>query len=395
MSLKWEIRSNSARVLPDIEKFRKSLSGVRFDDYSLKIKSKTRSPKKSAPRHVSFRPSNQTRSREGRVVDKRDVVSPAAPTLTRDREQFLKSSLPKTTQSLSHTHEKASPTSNISYSELSLGATNKRIARLSLVSPTGSEASEIGTCVRNELRESYHASFRAYSRNELEKMAEQRPVLPKQLLQQRSVKEMQFMNAFSEADAPKWRRILTSRPGSRTPDEVVYLAQEINKLQSSFFEKFNPECMTSFAQSVRYLVLSTGEHVFMEGDTGSDFYLVISGGCSVWKNEQSIHEDHVRRKSLEDRLQKNRVSSIYQKFTRLNDLFKGDGFGELAVFAGAGCVRSASVKSEDKTELLVVSRKSYNGVKFLQKERELGSRVAFCMEMYFFTDWTRKKLMSL
>jgi CRP/FNR family cyclic AMP-dependent transcriptional regulator len=97
-----------------------------------------------------------------------------------------------------------------------------------------------------------------------------------------------------------------------------------------FFNKFSKNDVEIASQYANEKIFDRGSFVFMEGDNGDQFYIIISGLVEISRFENG------------------------RKFV-LSTLQEGDFFGEMALFE-EGEVRSANAEVLEKTSLLSINR---------------------------------------
>jgi CRP-like cAMP-binding protein len=113
--------------------------------------------------------------------------------------------------------------------------------------------------------------------------------------------------------------------------------KELEELKGiGLFSSFSEEVMKDFVKAFRRVPLAGGEVLFREGEEGSTFYVILSGGIAIEK----------------------KLDRGGQKFRKLATLSPGDCFGEMAVlegrprFAQARAVSAAEVVELDRERLL-------------------------------------------
>lgn len=81
--------------------------------------------------------------------------------------------------------------------------------------------------------------------------------------------------------------------------------------------------------------------LFEQGDPGDHFYIIFSGKVSVYSRKANL------------------VADTYD-YTYICDLKEGDSFGELSLIYGAP--RSATIKTIEPTDLIVISKHVYDKI---------------------------------
>ena len=114
------------------------------------------------------------------------------------------------------------------------------------------------------------------------------------------------------------------------PDKILYL-KKIN-----LFEGLSVSELAAVASVTEEIVYPPGEIVIKEGETGETMYLIIKGEVSVIKGQEKGRE------------------------IELDRIGAGDYFGEMALFEDV--VRSASIRTEKETHLLVLHKLEFSEI---------------------------------
>lgn len=114
------------------------------------------------------------------------------------------------------------------------------------------------------------------------------------------------------------------------PDKILYL-KKIN-----LFEGLSVSELAAVASVTEEIVYPPGEIVIKEGETGETMYLIIKGEVSVIKGQEKGRE------------------------IELDRIGAGAYFGEMALFEDV--VRSASIRTEKETHLLVLHQLEFSEI---------------------------------
>jgi len=114
------------------------------------------------------------------------------------------------------------------------------------------------------------------------------------------------------------------------PDRILHLRD------IQIFESLSVSELAAIASVTEEVVYPEGTVVIKEGDSGETMYMIITGDVSVIKGQEGGHE------------------------IELDRIHEGDYFGEMALFEDQ--VRSATIRAEDETRLLVLHKREFNEI---------------------------------
>ena len=167
--------------------------------------------------------------------------------------------------------------------------------------------------------------------------------------------------------------------GARSKDQLDELAQLLTKT-SSFFQTLEPELHYDICQAASYKRLQPNEVVFVQGEVGDAFYVVLRGTLSlhikgtpglpppkIEPKEPTGEDDDEGFEEPED------LTDIYGPC--ISVLSGGQSFGELALLHGMP--RTGTVLCQDESELLVLWKADYDEILQTSQARELERQVAF------------------
>ncbi len=114
---------------------------------------------------------------------------------------------------------------------------------------------------------------------------------------------------------------------------------------------------------IQYVHLKTytaGEVVFLQGQTGKHYYMIVAGYCDVYfVNERKLMLDQLD--DYDDKMPLHKLGDkVASNGTHVATMKRGTAFGELALFS-SDRMRNASVVAGlgDTTEMLILNREHY------------------------------------
>ncbi|CEG48176.1 cAMP-regulated guanine nucleotide exchange factor [Plasmopara halstedii] len=169
-------------------------------------------------------------------------------------------------------------------------------------------------------------------------------------------------------------KVLAKPKGARTKSEIDMLSEYLQTLK--FFRTLSKSFIRELCEVVEFLGLPAGTCVFREGEVGDLFYIIFSGSVDV----------NVNSKDFKGNLQ----------MTKLINLTEGSHFGELALMKGKG-VRSATVITREKCQLLVICERDYNTTLRRMQKKDMVRRIGVLnqISMFQMPEWTDELLKEL
>ncbi|XRB22356.1 cAMP-dependent protein kinase [Pseudoscourfieldia marina] len=185
------------------------------------------------------------------------------------------------------------------------------------------------------------------------------------------------------------RDILLKPGNERTGDDLRIAADAMSR--HSFFSSLPAPTVHGMMPSIRLISVPARGVVFMQGDVGSSFYIIIKGSVSIhYKQSDSVKaivdtimgddgKSHTSTKVSTFEMNEPTATplsmqfNVVEKFGKCVDLLnEGDGFGERALLSKDVEQRSASAVAREEVELLVVPKADFE---HLMKDESAGRQV--------------------
>ncbi|KAJ3369415.1 cAMP-dependent protein kinase type I regulatory subunit [Allomyces arbusculus] len=166
---------------------------------------------------------------------------------------------------------------------------------------------------------------------------------------------------FSTYDHTKVVRVLHKRPHQRTKREVKVAYKYLHRLKE--FERISMFVMMDLISCMHVDEFDEGMFVFKQGDIGTCWYVILSGGCQICVSPTGNVSD----------MRPVRVLSA------------GCGFGELALMSDKP--RGATIKTLTKTILARVEKDTYARIMRLQHTQDLTLKTKFLQKIVPFDTW--------
>ena len=166
--------------------------------------------------------------------------------------------------------------------------------------------------------------------------------------------------------------------GARSKNQLDELAQLLTKT-SSFFQTLDPGLHYDICQAASYKRLQSNDVVFVQGEVGDAFYVVLRGTLSLHIKgtpglpppKKEAKEPQPGEEGLEEEPED--LTEVYGPC--ISVLSGGQSFGELALLHGMP--RTGTVLCQDESELLVLWKANYDEILQTSQARELERQVAF------------------
>ncbi|KNE70513.1 hypothetical protein AMAG_14637 [Allomyces macrogynus ATCC 38327] len=166
---------------------------------------------------------------------------------------------------------------------------------------------------------------------------------------------------FSTYDHTKVVRVLHKRPHQRTKREVKVAYKYLHRLKA--FERISMFVMMDLISCMHVDEFDEGMFVFKQGDVGTCWYVILSGGCQICVSPTGNVSD----------MRPVRVISA------------GCGFGELALMSDKS--RGATIKTITTTILARVEKDTYARIMRLQHTQDLTLKTKFLQKIVPFDTW--------
>ena len=176
---------------------------------------------------------------------------------------------------------------------------------------------------------------------------------------------LEHMSGRTVIHSPSRMRITLATAGdARSDEEIAALTKLLSPI--AFIQQNlqgSPTKLAALARAIKYQSMLAGEIVFQEGDSGSRFYIILSGSVGIWiqaqkdspvaKETGSMDKDDAReRERLKGRM-------------RVRVMHPGEAFGEVALLHE--CTRMATVIAEEYVEFLTLDKADY--MEIIMKEQ--------------------------
>ncbi|KAK3288293.1 hypothetical protein CYMTET_4227, partial [Cymbomonas tetramitiformis] len=164
-------------------------------------------------------------------------------------------------------------------------------------------------------------------------------------------------------DKNSMQRLLSKPRKTRTPDDLKILSAEMLRFKK--LAGAEESLRQEICRMLEYVLLPAGQPVFLQGDEGDLYYVILSGRVSV---------------------------SIAQKGgeKKVADLGPGDEFGELALLKSQA--RAASVTTTEIAEFAVLSKWGYEKTMKKHHNNQLKDRAIFLKSLQAFSNATATNL---
>ncbi|KAL4429897.1 hypothetical protein ABPG74_022920 [Tetrahymena malaccensis] len=159
------------------------------------------------------------------------------------------------------------------------------------------------------------------------------------------------------------RKLLSVPPEERTDQNIQEIAKQVSGIQ--FLSKYKHS--QEFKDICRYLYiksLDTRQYVFKQGDIGDAFYIILSGGVTIYIDEPTEYKNFMQLK------EKNR-------------LVRGAAFGEIALITNSK--RTATIMANQPTELIILEKDVFQAFIKEKKTLHLQKLQSFLENMNLFT----------
>ncbi|KAL8609573.1 hypothetical protein ACOMHN_000629 [Nucella lapillus] len=156
---------------------------------------------------------------------------------------------------------------------------------------------------------------------------------------------------------------LTNKPPSlRTDEELEELVPWLRKKSSNLFQNLQDSKIKKLLKEADFRRYRFDDVIIRQGDTGEEFFILVSGGISFHVNSTDDVETMVQKQKQEESIAREQGRPVNRDVygTQVGTGSEGKTFGELALIY-PDCVRNATVISSNVlTDVLVVSKDLYN-----------------------------------
>ena len=205
-------------------------------------------------------------------------------------------------------------------------------------------------------------------------------------IRQKRVKEAQ-------ARVTQYLEVLTKEPWDRDDTDIELLYKFVQEVK--FFAGLERDVALDLCRSFRLEEFEDDEVVFMQGDEGITFYIILYGQVSIWseappKPEESEKEDGVRSGSDGDSSEEEDENAGRKLLATLG---QGDAFGELALLKNQP--RAATVQTDEPTWFVVIDKEDYDETIKSTHQKNIQTKVDFLCRMPLFKECSVSELNEL
>lgn len=183
-------------------------------------------------------------------------------------------------------------------------------------------------------------------------------------------------------------QVISKPPKLRQDFEVQTLLPWLRK-KSQLFSRLKTDFLKDIVRNCGHVTYGKDEIIIKQGDVGDCFYIILCGKIGIYIiNKDKTDDDGDEQNALE--LIGSRTPEGALDRTKLGNyvcpLGPGVPFGEVALMS-EDCIRTASIISEEKTDLLMVDRALYNRAVKDVLAREFEEKAAFIKGSPLFSNW--------
>eukprot|EP00842_Homolaphlyctis_polyrhiza_P005727 jgi/Hompol1/6155/HPOL_002610-RA len=155
----------------------------------------------------------------------------------------------------------------------------------------------------------------------------------------------------------------------RTPEDIKILFKAMRGIRA--FKDLSDFILGQLCSVIRYQTYEGDRAVFRQGDTGTAWYIILSGSCSV---------------------QISKTGRIEDSFA-VATLSAGSGFGDLALVNDKP--RAATILTLMPCEFVIVEKADYNRIIKFIHEKEMKEKIYFLRKIPMFSEWSNTQLRQI
>ncbi|KAK3280420.1 hypothetical protein CYMTET_11735 [Cymbomonas tetramitiformis] len=186
-------------------------------------------------------------------------------------------------------------------------------------------------------------------------------------------------NDFRTLHLKRIRVLMQIPPGERTAEDVAKLSESTTTI-CHFFRTLPAEMQEAICKCMRLELFAKQDVLFLQGDQGDKFYVLLSGKVEVLINEPG--------KKME-----RHSANPLQHSNLVITLASGDAFGEIALMRSEP--RNASVVTRSKSEILSVSKTEFQEILERLYGTSLNDRIRFLHTLNIFRKTPTNRLLQL
>ncbi|VDI54004.1 Hypothetical predicted protein [Mytilus galloprovincialis] len=168
-------------------------------------------------------------------------------------------------------------------------------------------------------------------------------------------------------------QVISKPPKLRQDFEIQTLLPWLRK-KSQLFSRLKTDYLKDIVRNCGHVTYDKDEVIIKQGEFGDCFYIILCGKIGIYIiNKDKIDDDS------------DDTNALVLVGSRTAD-GPGVPFGEVALMSD-DCIRTASIISEEKTDLLMVDRALYNRAVKDVLAREFEEKAAFIKDSPLFSTW--------
>ncbi|VDI54003.1 Hypothetical predicted protein [Mytilus galloprovincialis] len=183
-------------------------------------------------------------------------------------------------------------------------------------------------------------------------------------------------------------QVISKPPKLRQDFEIQTLLPWLRK-KSQLFSRLKTDYLKDIVRNCGHVTYDKDEVIIKQGEFGDCFYIILCGKIGIYIiNKDKIDDDSddtnalvlVGSRTADGALDRSKLGNY------VCPLGPGVPFGEVALMSD-DCIRTASIISEEKTDLLMVDRALYNRAVKDVLAREFEEKAAFIKDSPLFSTW--------
>ena len=202
-------------------------------------------------------------------------------------------------------------------------------------------------------------------------------------VRQKRVKEAQ-------ARVTQYLEVLTKEPWDRDDTDIELLYKFVQEVK--FFKGLEREVALDLCRSFRLEEFEDDEVVFLQGDEGITFYIILYGQVSIWSEAPpGLEKSDTKSDGGDDESSEEEDENAGRKL--LATLGQGDAFGELALLKNQP--RAATVQTDEPTWFVVIDKEDYDETIKSTHQKNIQTKVDFLCRMPLFKECSVSELNEL
>ncbi|XP_071096845.1 uncharacterized protein [Haliotis cracherodii] len=180
-----------------------------------------------------------------------------------------------------------------------------------------------------------------------------------------------------------------SKPPEKRQDFEVHTLVSWFRKKSQMCSQLKTDIVMDIVRNCQFVTKVRDDVIIKQGDKGECFYIILGGQISIYilnkdkDGEDESELDIIYRKGKDGKLDRSKLGYF------VTHLGAGSPFGEVAL-ASDDCIRTASVISDERTDLVVVDRQLYNRSVRDVLAKEFRDKERFIAGNKLFSSWPPK-----